>query len=101
MLQDGYQIVAHLSPEDCHEIKSNKVDGDKVPSRHFGVILSWENWESLCGKLKKNEVQFRINPKIRFKNEKGQQGTFFIDDPSGNVLEFKSFKHDLMVFEKQ
>ena len=96
----GHQIVAHLSPEDCHEIKSNKVDGDKVPSRHFGVILSWKNWESLCGKLKKNKVQFRINPKIRFKNEKGQQGTFFIDDPSGNVLEFKSFKHDLMVFEK-
>ena len=96
----GHQIVAHLSPEDCHEIKSNKVDGDKVPSRHFGVILSWENWDSLCGKLKKNKVQFRINPKIRFKNEKGQQGTFFIDDPSGNVLEFKSFKHDLMVFEK-
>ena len=96
----GHQIVAHLSPEDCHEIKSNKVDGDKVPSRHFGVILSWKNWESLCGKLKKNKVQFRINPKIRIKNEKGQQGTFFIDDPSGNVLEFKSFKHDLMVFEK-
>ena len=96
----GHQIVAHLSPEDCHEIKSNKVDGDKVPSRHFGVILSWKNWESLCGKLKKNKVQFRINPKIRFKNEKGQQGTFFIDDPSGNVLEFKSFKHDLMIFDK-
>ena len=96
----GHQIVAHLSPEDCHEIKSNKVDGDKVPSRHFGVILSWENWDNLCGKLKKNKVKFRINPKIRFKNGKGEQGTFFIDDPSGNVLEFKSFKHDLMVFEK-
>ena len=41
-----------------------------------------------------------IQPKIRFKNLKGEQGTFFIQDPSGNVLEFKSFKDDSMVFEK-
>jgi hypothetical protein len=41
-----------------------------------------------------------IKPKIRFKNLKGEQGTFFLKDPSGNVLEFKSFKNDSMVFEK-
>ena len=38
--------------------------------------------------------------KWQFKNLKGEQGTFFIQDPSGNVLEFKSFKDDSMVFEK-
>ena len=96
----GHQIVAHLSPEDCIEIKSNKVDGDKVPSRHFGVILPWRKWKNMCKRLKEQNTMFRIKPKIRFKNKKGEQGTFFIDDPSGNVLEFKSFKHDLMVFEK-
>ncbi|GIS53094.1 hypothetical protein Ct9H90mP29_01360 [bacterium] len=35
----GHQIVAHLSPEDCINIGTNPVDGDKVPSRHFGVIF--------------------------------------------------------------
>jgi hypothetical protein len=40
-----------------------------------------------------------FEPKKRFKNKKGDQGTFFIQDPSGNALEFKSFKDDKMVFE--
>tara|TARA_B100000131_G_scaffold15663_1_gene15937 strand:+ start:963 stop:1193 length:231 start_codon:yes stop_codon:yes gene_type:complete len=76
------------------------VDGDMVPSRHFGVILPWEQWKALCKKMKKQKTPFMIEPKIRFKNLRGEQGTFFIQDPSGNVLEFKSFKNDSMVFEK-
>ena len=40
-----------------------------------------------------------IKPNIRFKGKKGEQSTFFIKDPSGNVLEFKAFKNDEMVFE--
>ena len=38
----GHQIVAHLSPEDCGSINRNQVDGDKIPARHFGVILNWD-----------------------------------------------------------
>ena len=96
----GHQIVAHYSPEECTRSNKNKVDGDKVPSRHFGVILSWDRWEALCQKIKNQKIIFMIKPKIRFKNLRGEQGTFFIQDPSGNVLEFKSFKDDSMVFEK-
>jgi len=96
----GHQIVAHLSPGDCIKTNVNKVDGDKVHSRHFGVILPWNEWEGLCEKIKTEKIAFTIKPKIRFKNLKGEQGTFFILDPSGNVLEFKSFKNDSMVFEK-
>ena len=96
----GHQIVAHYSPEECTRSNKNKVDGDKVPSRHFGVILSWDRWEALCQKIKDQKIIFMIKPKIRFKNLRGEQGTFFIQDPSGNVLEFKSFKDDSMVFEK-
>ena len=96
----GHQIVAHYSPKECTRSNKNKVDGDKVPSRHFGVILSWDRWEALCLKIKNQKIIFMIKPKIRFKNLRGEQGTFFIQDPSGNVLEFKSFKDDSMVFEK-
>ncbi|MBI89853.1 MAG: glyoxalase [Candidatus Marinimicrobia bacterium] len=97
----GHQIVAHLSPEDCAMIKSNEVDGDSIPSRHFGVILSWGKWEELINVLKKKQVEFLIQPRIRFKNKNGEQGTFFINDPSGNVLEFKSFKNDTMIFQEE
>ena len=96
----GHQIVAHLSPEDCGAINRNRVDGDKIPVRHFGVILNWDVWENLIKSIKEKDIVFYIKPKISFKNKKGEQGTFFILDPSENVLEFKSFKNDSMVFER-
>ena len=96
----GHQIVAHLSPKDCIPLNTNLVDGDNVSSRHFGVILPWNDWGKLCEKIKDFGTQFIVKPKIRFANLKGEQGTFFIKDPSGNVLEFKSFKNDSMVFER-
>ena len=96
----GHQIVAHLSPEDCRVTNTNSVDNDDIPSRHFGVILEWRDWESLQEKFKKLDYPFLVEPKIRFKSKTGEQGTFFLNDPSGNALEFKTFKHDSMVFEK-
>tara|TARA_Y100001980_G_scaffold33170_1_gene11233 strand:+ start:112 stop:537 length:426 start_codon:yes stop_codon:yes gene_type:complete len=96
----GHQIVAHLSPDDCERYGTNIVDGDKIPARHFGVILSWVEWERLCNRIKNMTIDFFIKPKVRFKGEPGEQGTFFIKDPSGNILEFKSFKDDGMVFQK-
>jgi len=96
----GHQIVAHYSPQDCVTLNQNLVDGDKISSRHFGVILNWDTWEKLSESIKEKDISFYIKPKIRFKNQKGEQGTFFVLDPSENVLEFKSFKNDSMVFER-
>ena len=96
----GHQVVAHLSPEDCTEISTNSVDNDEIPSRHFGVILPWDEWEELCEKIKNDGLKFLIEPKTRFKNNSGEQGTFFIKDPSGNALEFKSFKDENDIFKK-
>ena len=96
----GHQIVAHYSPDDCKEYSANIVDGHKIPPRHFGVILSWVEWEQLCKHIRKMTIDFFIKPKVRFKGKIGEQGTFFIKDPSGNVLEFKCFKNDNEIFRK-
>ena len=48
----GHQVVAHFSPEDCIKSNVNKVDGDMVSCRHFGVILPWDNWEKLGERTK-------------------------------------------------
>ena len=96
----GHQVVAHLSPKDCINTKTNPVDGDSIPARHFGVILPWAEWEELCKILISRNIEFLIKPRIRFENVPGEQGTFFIQDPSGNALEFKSFKNDNDVFKK-
>ena len=96
----GHQVVAHLSPKDCMNTKTNPVDGDSIPARHFGVILPWAEWEELCKIVISQNIEFLIKPRIRFKNVTGEQGTFFIQDPSGNALEFKSFKNDNDIFKK-
>lgn len=95
----GNQISAHLRPDELSESKRNAVDGDDVPVRHFGLVLAWEDWHSLADRLQKSDVQFIIEPKIRFQGRVGEQATLFLRDPSGNALEFKSFKDSGQLFE--
>ena len=54
----GNQISAHYSPGELAGPKTNPVDGDKVPVRHFGAILEWAEWEALAEKLKAAGVFF-------------------------------------------
>ena len=94
----GHQLSAHVKPEELKNTKKNAVDGKDVPVRHFGVILEWEAWHSLSEKLKENNISFIIEPYIRFEGEIGEQATMFFLDPSGNALEFKSFKDPEQIF---
>tara|TARA_B100000287_G_scaffold220353_1_gene207826 strand:+ start:354 stop:770 length:417 start_codon:yes stop_codon:yes gene_type:complete len=96
----GHQLSAHLRPEELQNTKKNSVDGKDVPVRHFGVILEWDTWHQLSSNLKENNIDFIIDPYIRFKGEVGEQATMFFLDPSGNALEFKSFKDPGQVFAK-
>ena len=97
----GHQISAHLVDEESSHTKTNRVDGDSVPTRHFGAILPWDQWEALHARCSDLGIGFRIPPKIRFQGKAGEQGTFFIDDPSGNVLEFKTFRQSEQIFAHQ
>ncbi len=95
----GHQLSAHKVKKNFPNIHANYVDGHNVPARHFGVILKMNQWDELCNKIIDSNIKFIIEPNTRFKGEKGEQATFFIQDPSGNVLEFKTFKNDSMIFE--
>lgn len=94
----GHQITAHLKPEEATAARANEVDGDQVPTRHFGVILPWNDWQSLADRLKGAGIDFIIEPRIRFQGEVGEQATMFFLDPSGNALEFKSFQDQNQIF---
>lgn len=96
----GHQIVAHLSPDEVGHKATSAVDGEDVPVRHFGAILTLPQWEEMAAKLKAANIRFIIEPQIRFKGEPGEQATLFFLDPSGNALEFKAFADDAMVFAK-
>ena len=96
----GHQIVAHLSPDEVGHRNTSAVNGEDVPVRHFGAILTLPEWHELAAKLEGAGVKFVIAPQIRFQGQPGEQATMFFLDPSGNALEFKAFADDSMVFAK-
>ncbi len=95
----GHQISAHLTDDPIQEPPANEVDGKKVPIKHFGVILEWDQWHQLAERLEKHNIDFIIKPHIRFEGKVGEQATMFFLDPSGNALEFKAFKDDASIFQ--
>ncbi|MEM8710925.1 MAG: VOC family protein [Planctomycetota bacterium] len=89
----GHQVTVHLDEEmSLPEEGTNPVDGDRVPVPHFGVVLDIDTWKAMGERLKAQGASFVIAPRIRFEGETGEQGTFFLRDPSGNALEFKGFR---------
>lgn len=96
----GHQISAHLVPDEAFDTPTNPVDGNAVPARHFGVVLGWADWHALADRLTAAGTEFIIEPRIRFKGEVGEQATLFFRDPSGNALEFKSFKDPSQLFAR-
>ena len=96
----GHQIVTHLTPAGPVREEANKVDGEDVPVRHFGVILSPSKFKEIAKKLRSRGARFLIEPQTRFQGLPGEQLTLFVTDPSGNALEFKAFADDRMVFAK-
>ena len=87
----GHQLVCHLVKK-TKRANSNPVDGDEVPVPHFGVILSFNQFDALAQQLKNKNQVFIIEPKVRFAGQPGEQRTMFLQDPSGNAIEFKAFK---------
>jgi uncharacterized protein len=95
----GHQLVAHLDSTK-RAVHHNEVDGKDVPVPHFGVVLEWGDWHRLAERLRVGNMQFAIEPGIRFAGQVGEQATMFFYDPSGNALEFKAFKDPARLFAR-
>jgi uncharacterized protein len=93
----GHQFVCHLNrqlgPQGRLDAHLNTVDGHGVPVPHCGVVLEAAEWTQLAERLRRYEIEWVIEPCTRFANTPGEQSTLFIRDPSGNALEFKSFRN--------
>ena len=92
----GHQYVCHLNPaigkEGKVELHHNPVDSHSVPVPHAGIVMEMKDWITFSSYLKDMEIDFIIEPHVRFEGEAGEQATMFFHDPSGNALEFKAFK---------
>ncbi|WP_167342458.1 VOC family protein [Nonlabens sp. SY33080] len=87
----GHQLVIHIS-DNAPGLSHNAVDGKSVPVPHFGVVLEWDIFHTFAQALREKNIEFIIEPYIRFEGLPGEQATMFFLDPSGNALEFKAFK---------
>ncbi|KAJ3002756.1 UNVERIFIED_CONTAM: hypothetical protein HDU68_006029 [Siphonaria sp. JEL0065] len=96
----GHQIVCHqmIDPTISSVVSKSQVDAHNVPIPHFGVVLEWNTFHKWADHLRSNNIKFEIEPTTRFVGLPGEQSTMFFLDPSGNALEFKTFKDPSKLF---
>ncbi|MEB3312081.1 MAG: VOC family protein [Snowella sp.] len=88
----GHQVVAHITDEPLIKQKG-------IYPRHFGLIFLEEaHWQALAERVKAQGISFFIAPKWRFVGEITEHGTFFLEDPFSNYLEFKFYRHYEAIF---
>jgi extradiol dioxygenase family protein len=94
----GHQLSAHLSSKGS--VLTGSVDGLTVPIPHFGVILRWTDFQRMAERLRERGAPFLVEPTLRFEGQTGEQATMFVLDPSGNALEFKSYRDSAQAFAR-
>jgi extradiol dioxygenase family protein len=89
---EGHQIVGHLA--------SLPPEGQKgIYPRHFGLIfVSEKDWRALAERAKTKSLRFHQAPRRRFPGTRLEHATFFLEDPFGNLLEFKHYVYASAIF---
>lgn len=87
-----HQIVAQLTTEPLSQQKG-------IYPRHFGLVFTDETeWKELAERARTRGLKFYQQPRRRFPGTRLEHQTFFLEDPSHNLLEFKHYTHDSAIF---
>ena len=85
----GNELTLHKTemklPNERHD-----VDMGKVPVPHFGAHLTKEEFQKLKNRIEDSDFDYFESPYRRFIDTEFEQETFFLEDPNGNILEFKN-----------
>ena len=73
-------------------------DGKILPSFHFGVIVDYDAWKKVYAKLQGYELDL-VTESTYLKDQLGEHVSFFVKDPNGYMLEFKTFKESKDIFK--
>jgi len=88
----GHQIIAQLS-------KQSPDPPQSIYPRHFGLVLeSEQEWQRLADRAKAKNLKFFREPSRRYQGTRVEHRTFFLEDPSHNLLEFKYYTHSSAIF---
>ena len=88
----GDQVVCHLAPE--------SIDREpKIYPRHFGVTFRHEReYEAFLQRVQEQEIEFFKEPFTRFPGKREAHASFFLRDPSNNLIEFKHYADPTMMY---
>ena len=88
----GHQIVAQLCSRPLERQKG-------IYPRHFGLIFTVEqDWHTCVERVKTNGLTFYQQPRVRYAGTRIEHRTFFLEDPSHNLLEFKHYTYESAIF---
>ncbi|WP_025385097.1 VOC family protein [Legionella oakridgensis] len=88
----GHQIVAH-------KIDTPLPLQTSIYPRHFGLIfLEKEAFDAFIQRIEAQNIPFEIPLKVRFAQSTIEHQSFFLKDPSNNLLEFKYYTHPSAIF---
>lgn len=81
----GHQVVTHLNPEGI----SKEV---KMYPRHYGIIFDKkEDFDATYKKCKETKAPLFEDLFERYKEQHGWHFSFFVSDPSNNLIEMKHY----------
>jgi extradiol dioxygenase family protein len=89
----GHHIVAHLAPDDVVGDKGKKIGGAlKTPVRHFGVVMTLEDFQKTADRLQMHGAAFINKPEVTQKGTVREQMLMTVSDECGNAIEFKGLR---------
>jgi extradiol dioxygenase family protein len=65
-------------------------------TRHFGATLPWDEWEKVTARL----CDFVEMPRKHHVGTLQEQAKAMVQDPSGNLIELKAYRHPTAVLGK-
>ena len=94
----GHQLTFTKAGSFHFDFKNYRLGGKVLPSFHFGVIIDLEHWGKLYSRLFSMDQEVTTETTY-FPDKTGEHLSFFIKDPNGYMIEFKSFKRPEEIFE--
>jgi extradiol dioxygenase family protein len=84
----GHQLTFHFLPAEV--ITS--------PHLHWGLVIPWDKFHQLYDNLKQHAIPFKQLPDYQETGTDKERVKMIFIDPSGYLIEFKAYKHELQQF---
>jgi len=95
----GNQLTFAESKNNSIATQHYLLDNQRLPLFHIGVILNHDDWKEMLEKLSSKPF-LEINKSVFLHDQVGEHSSFFVLDPNGYYLEFKTFTNLKEIFQK-